>query len=107
MAKAPQRAINPNSPIIGNVLPVAGSVVAAGVLATCVSARAGGGVTTSTSCTSSPVGLIAMIGAWRSCIRTGGSASLAGSVTSTGISTAAKRIGVLVILASSIALAFG
>ena len=81
-AKAPARASSPSSPISGNVLAVAGSACSAAGASRCFS-QAGGGVTTSASCTSSPVGWIAMIGARFSSTTTGASADLIGSATST------------------------
>src|SRR5690348_13755067 len=106
--KAPPRARNPSNAIIGNALAVAGSILsasAAGVDATSV--WAGGGVTTSATCTSSPVGLMAMMGARLSSTTMGASADLIGSAISRGISAGVNKTGTLVALASSIAFDFG
>src|ERR1700693_3126195 len=104
MAKAALSASNPNSPISGNGLAVFGSSAGS---ATVDATSAGGGVTTSATCTASPVGWMAMIGACFNCTTTGSSAVTMGAATSKGISTSVKSTGVLVALASSMALALG
>src|SRR5579864_9131714 len=107
MARAALSASSPNNPMSGNGLAVLGSAGSSAVTATVSATSAGGGVTTSANRTSSPVGLMAMIGASFNCTTTGSSTDLIGSATSRGISTAVKSTGVFVALASSMALAFG
>src|SRR5579863_1482104 len=96
--KAPARASIPNSAISGRELPVAGSAVATST---------GGGVTTWAIWISSPDGWIAITGALSSSTTTGSAGVLTATVTSGAISAGVKRTGVLVSLASTIALAFG
>src|SRR3954468_9923282 len=76
-AKAPNRASIPNIAIIGSGLAVPGSVFAGSLFA--VAVITGGGVTATASCTSSPVGRIAIIGARLSSTINGASADLIGS----------------------------
>src|SRR5689334_19056021 len=102
--KAPQSARIPNIAIVGTGLPVLGSDFTGSFALALIT---GGGVTATASCTSSPVGLMAIIGARFSSTTTGASAVLIGSATSTGSSTAVNRTGTFVLLASSIAFAFG
>ena len=109
IANAAPRLMNPSSIASGTGLAVDGSsvlcTIGAGATAA-TSACAGGGVTTSASCASSPVGLMAIIGARLSSITIGSTADLIGSATSRGSSTGVNRTGVLVALANSIAFAF-
>src|SRR5271165_4671339 len=106
-ANAQPRARKPREAISGSELAVEGKVLSALPDAGAASGCAGGAVTTSAISTSSPVGLIAMIDACFSWITTGTSAEWMGSATSTGSSAEVKSTGVLVSLASAIALALG
>src|SRR5579862_4748030 len=101
--KAPAKASIPNSAISGRELPVAGSAAGGSFCAT----TAGGGVTTWAISTSSPDGWIAITGALWSSTTTGSAGVLIATVTSGVISAGVKRTGVLVSLASTIALALG
>src|ERR1017187_10303693 len=98
--------MSPNNAISGNRLAVEGRVCSATTGASATTST-GGGVTTSASCTSSPVGLAAMIGAALNCATTGSSPDLMGSAISRGSSAGVNRTGMLLALASAIALAFG
>src|ERR1039458_1596143 len=102
---APPSVMSPNNAISGNRLAVEGRVFAT-TGASAITSTGGGGVTTSASCTSSPVGLAAMIGAALNWATTGWSVDLMGSATSRGSSAGVNRTGMLLALAIAMALAF-
>src|ERR1035441_2223650 len=105
---APPSVMSPNNAISGNRLAVEGRVFSTTTgAASAITSTGGGGVTTSASCTSSPLGLAAMIGAALNWARTGAAADLGVWAMWRGSSAGVNRTGMLLALAIAIALAFG